>query len=189
MHAGGAFDSADEEDPLANETHIRVLDITERRPFGFEIQAISEPRLYIVRARVDKPGELTSSSRIELDDSRIGPISRLRFRDLSPVASDSIIDEIVSLIEADPERHLNFYNRANAISLKIHAFQLLSGIGSSKAQKMVQSRGGAGWMSFEEVDAACEIDSIRLLAERYHREMEDPSNNLRLLDLMIRTDD
>ena len=54
---------------------------------------------------------------------------------------------------------------------------------------MVQSRGSAGWMSFKEVDAACEIESIRLLAERYHREMEDPSNNLRLLDLMIRTDD
>jgi len=79
MHAGGAFDSADEEGPLANETHIRVLDITDRRPFGSELQAISEPRLYIIRARVHNPGELTTSSRIELGDSRIGPISRLRF--------------------------------------------------------------------------------------------------------------
>ena len=90
-------------------------------------------------------------------------------------------------IKDNSEIHLGFYNSANNISLKVHAFQLLPGIGKSKAQKMVQSRGMAGWMEFSEVDEACEIDSVRLLAERYLIEIEDPLNNRSILDHLIRS--
>ena len=52
---------------------------------------------------------------------------------------------------------------------------------------MVQSRGMAGWQDFSEVDEACEIDSVTLLAERYLIEIEDPLNNRSILDNLIRS--
>ena len=39
-------------DPFQNEARIRILDIQERRPVGHEVQCISEPSLFILRARV-----------------------------------------------------------------------------------------------------------------------------------------
>ena len=89
---------------------------------------------------------------------------------------------------ADLDRHIGFYNRANNLSLKFHAFQLLPGIGNSKAIQMVQARGLAGWSSFEEIDEACGIDSVRLLAERYLKEMRDVAQTPRLLDLLVRSE-
>ncbi|HIC49869.1 MAG TPA: DUF655 domain-containing protein, partial [Candidatus Poseidoniales archaeon] len=88
----------------------------------------------------------------------------------------------------DSERHLGFYNRANNLSLKMHAFQLLAGIGKAKALQMVQLRGMVGWSNFEKVDEACGIDSARLLAERYVKEMEDAAQSPRLLDLLVRSE-
>ena len=88
----------------------------------------------------------------------------------------------------DTERHISFYNSANAMSLKFHAFQLLPGIGNSKAQQMVRKRGMAGWESFDQVDEACGVESVRLLAERYVKEMEDVAQTPRLLDLLVRTE-
>ena len=51
---------------------------------------------------------------------------------------------------------------------------------------MVQKRGGSGWTSFEVVDDDCGIESVRLLAERYVKEMEDTAQTPRLLDLLVR---
>jgi hypothetical protein len=46
----------------------------------------------------------------------------------------------------------------------------------------------AGWSSFEEIDEACGIDSVRLLAERYLMEMRDVAQTPRLLDLLVRSE-
>ena len=72
------------------------------------------------------------------------------------------------------------------MSLKFHAFQLLPGIGNSKALQMVKERGVTGWNACDEVDEACGIESVRLLAERYVKEMEDVAQTPRLLDLLVR---
>ena len=46
----------------------------------------------------------------------------------------------------------------------------------------------AGWESFDQVDEACGVESVRLLAERYVKEMEDVAQTPRLLDLLVRTE-
>ena len=188
MYANTPSDSGDGPSSIfSSETHLRILDISERRPVGYEVHALTEPSLYLVRARViDKEG-ITSGSRLIVEENKVGPLSLLRYRDLSSNSEDIILDELMGTIKDNTEIHLGFYNRANNISLKVHAFQLLPGIGKSKAQKMVQSRGMAGWMDFSEVDEACEIDSVRLLAERYLIEIEDPLNNRSILDHLIRS--
>jgi predicted nucleic acid-binding OB-fold protein len=177
-----------EEGPLHHESSVLVLDVLDRIPSGFEIQGLSKPSMYLVRARiedetVDSPGE-----DIEISSGSLGPLSEIRFRDLTAEASNDLNDAIVDSINSDPERHLGFYNRANNLSLKYHAFQLLPGIGNSKAIQMVKERGASGWSSFEQIDKSCGIESVRLLAERYQGEMNDPSESPSLLELLVRSE-
>lgn len=176
------------DDPFYGEVRIRVLDLQERRPVGNEAQCISEPSLFLVRTRFAETSGASVGGSIDLPNESVGPLSEVRLRDLSSGASQELIPAICESIRSDPEKHLDFYNRANNLSLKFHAFQLLPGVGNSKALQMVKSRGMAGWGSFEEIDESCGIESVQLLAERYQKEMEDPAQTPRLLDLLVRSE-
>tara|TARA_B100000959_G_scaffold133608_1_gene140051 strand:+ start:7604 stop:8176 length:573 start_codon:yes stop_codon:yes gene_type:complete len=174
--------------PYDDETSVRVLDVQDRRPIGHELQCISEPSLYLVRVRASDISDMTVGGQITLPSNQIGPLSEVRLKDLSGSAQQELVPSLSSSISVNPDCHLAFYNSAGPMSLKFHAFQLLPGIGNSKAMQMVQARGMAGWSSFEEVDNVCGIDSIKLLAERYVKEMEDVAQTPRLLDLLVRSE-
>ena len=173
-------------DRFGKESRIRVLDVKKRRPIGHEIQCISEPSLFLLRSRLASPDEISVGEIIELPSEILGSFSELRLKDLSGSSQQELVSAISDSIMSDPERHLSFYNSAGPMSLKFHAFQLLPGIGNSKAIQMVQKRGQIGWSTFEEVDDACGIESVKLLSERYLKEMEDVAQTPRLLDLLVR---
>ena len=69
--------------PLASETHARVLDVLDRRPIGREIHALSEPSLYLVRARLNSDFSCEAGDHLDMESGNVGPLSQLRFRDLS----------------------------------------------------------------------------------------------------------
>ena len=183
-------DSKDTDDeginPLQEESRLRILDILERRPVGNEIQCISEPSLYLLRARVNDKEDLSVGGTIELPAENVGSLSEVRLKDLSGTSQQELAGALSNSIISDTDRHILFYNSAGPMSLKFHSFQLLSGIGNSKAIQMVQKRGIAGWQKFEDIDDDCGIESVKLLAERYVREMEDVAQTPRLLDLLVR---
>ena len=172
--------------PLQEESRLRILDILERRPVGNEIQCISEPSLYLLRARVNDKEDLSVGGTIELPAENVGSLSEVRLKDLSGTSQQELAGALSNSIISDTDRHILFYNSAGPMSLKFHSFQLLSGIGNSKAIQMVQKRGIAGWQKFEDIDDDCGIESVKLLAERYVREMEDVAQTPRLLDLLVR---
>ncbi|DAC35117.1 MAG TPA: DUF655 domain-containing protein [Candidatus Poseidoniales archaeon] len=177
----------EDEGPLLEETHVKVLEVLERRPSGHEVHAISEPGIYVVRARLIDASSCESGDRVEVEGDKIGPLSLLRYRDLSNESTNSLVDAIKEVINENPDGHLSFYNRANNISLKMHAFQLLPGIGKSTAQDWVQKRGPNGWIDLAEVSEKLGIDAVSLLAERYEKELIDPSEVPSLLELLVRT--
>jgi len=176
----------EEIDPFQEESRLRIIDILERRPIGHEIQCISEPSLYLLRARINGKEGISVGGTIEIPTENVGPLSEVRLKDLSGTSQQELAGALSESIISDTERHISFYNSAGPMSLKFHSFQLLSGIGNSKAIQMVQRRGIAGWQTFEDVDEACGIESVRLLAERYMKEMEDVAQTPRLLDLLVR---
>ena len=176
-----------DEDRLSGETSVLVLDILDRNPSGFELQGLSSPSMYLVRARIDDDKINSPGVNVETNSGSIGALSEIRFKDLTAQSSSSIIDAVLDSVNSDPDRHLGFYNRANNLSLKYHAFQLLPGIGNSKAMQMVKERGGSGWSDFGQIDKSCGIDSAKLLAERYVGEMQDPSESPSLLELLVRS--
>lgn len=185
------------QDPLEGETHARVLDHQPDAGGGL-IQAVTEQQLQLVKLRA-RPGQPTLAPG---DRLYVGPeeaqrtaisasLGMLRQRDLSARSQAEVADVISALLRDTPERVLAFYSRAGNLSLKMHAFQLLKGIGASKAREMVQAReqhGRAGWPDLDAVDADCHIDCTQLLAERFVEEMTDGNLEPRLLDLLIRTE-
>ncbi len=192
MQGGSDRDSRGGEDlPWGNETHCRVLSQEGSGEGGGVINCITENHLYLIKART-KPGcgNLSSGKKLALPEDESSEIAmvlgRGRFRELPNTAQLALVDVVKQILSDNPKPSLTFYNRAGPVSLKFHAFQLLPGVGPSKAKKMIQSRTSMGWFSFEEVDEACEIDSLQLISERLVEELEDPKMVPSLLQNVVR---
>ena len=173
--------------PFENETHVRILEVMQRRPTGYEVHGISEPGLYLVRARINDDFSCNNGDCVDAREGNIGPLSHIRHQDLSSESSSSLKDQIKHSITNNPDQHLNFFNRANSISLKMHAFQLLPKVGKSTAQDWVKKRGPNGWFDLEDVSKKLDVDAALLLAERYEMEIKDPSESPSLLELLVRS--
>jgi putative nucleotide binding protein len=177
-----------EEDPLADEVSCRILN----HEVGGLILGITEKRLQTIRIRPNSSAQIQEPGTIlALDDSTIinDVLGLIRYRNLSTNAQGSLPEVINLIIKDNPEPYLSFYNRAGNLSLKMHAFAILPGIGNKKALEMVDLRGRDGWEEFSKLDADCGIDGAKLLADRLAKEIADPHLEPRLVDLLLRQEE
>lgn len=181
-------------DPLLKVDWCRVIEHPEA---GGVIVVVTEPELHVIRLR-PKPnsGLQAIGARIfmGIDHSKREVVQDIlgfaRIRDLSNGASIELPIVIQQIIEDSPEVFVQqFFNRAGNLSLKMHAFELLSGVGSKKALEMVASRGRVGWESFAQLNEDCGINAAELLAKRFVSEIEDRSLEPRLIDLLLRQEE
>ena len=181
-------------DPLLKVEWCRVIEHPEA---GGVIVVVTEPALHVIRLR-PKPnsGLQAVGARIfmGIDHSKREVVQDIlgfaRIRDLSNGASTELPIIIQQIIEDSPDVFVQqFFNRAGNLSLKMHAFELLSGVGSKKALEMVASRGRVGWESFAQLNEDCGINAPELLAKRFVSEIEDRSLEPRLIDLLLRQEE
>jgi putative nucleotide binding protein len=193
MHGGGSRDNRGGDEPSwAHETLCRVLSQEGSGAGGGIIHCITEQHLLLIKARASPGcGVLTPGQKLELPTEEASEkialvLGKGRYRELPNQAQAAIVDVMKEILSENPKTCLEFYNRAGPVSLKYHAFQLLPGVGPRKATQMVKSRVSAGWMTFEEVDEACTIDSLQLIVERLVEELQDPKMVPSLLQNVVR---
>ena len=194
-HRGGQRrNSRDRPDPLLKVEWCRVIDHPET---DAAIVVVTEPALHVIRLR-PKP-----DSAIQMVGDRIymgidhtqrdvvqDVLGFARIRDLSNAASIELPIVIQQIIKESPDVFIQqFFNRAGNLSLKMHAFELLPGVGNKKAMEMVASRGRVGWENFAQLNEDCNINAAELLAKRFVSEIEDRGLQPRLLDLLLRQDE
>lgn len=188
---GHRRNNRDRADPLLTVEWCRVIDHPEA---DSAIVVVTEPALHVIRLR-PKPGAALQmvGARIYMgiDHSKREVVQDVlgfaRIRDLSNSANQEMPIVIQQIIEDSPEVFIQqFFNRAGNLSLKMHAFELLPGVGNKKAIEMVSSRGRVGWDSFAQLNEDCNINAAELLARRFVSEIEDRGLQPRLLDLLLR---
>jgi len=181
-------------DPLLKVEWCRVI---EHSSVGGVIVVVTEPALHIIRLRPK------TNSGIQMVGARLymgidhpkrevvqDILGFARIRDLSNSTTMELPVVIQQIIEDSPEVFIQqFFNRAGNLSLKMHAFELLAGVGNKKALEMVAKRGRAGWENFAQLDEDCGINSAELLAKRFVLEIEDRALIPRLIDLLLRQEE
>jgi predicted nucleic acid-binding OB-fold protein len=165
---------------LSGEWVIRIIDESPQGVAPGVTHAITEKGLYLIRYRGGSFGE-----RITVTDGE-GIVGLLRHRDLSSTVQGELVGTLTDIIKENPEVFLMFYNRGGPINRKMHAFQLLTGVGPSKAQDMVKKRGRAGWSDFKSIDEAAGFDTAEALAIRLNEELGDPGMLPNILNMLIR---
>ena len=176
--------------PLMEEEWARVIDHDQTRN---EIIAVSEAKMLLCRLK-PKAGitPLLTTARVYIgtDSQAREHIDQvLGMTNLGRVANHVKADLplVIQIFIEENEQHFikAFFNVAGNMSLKQHAFELLSGVGNKKAMQMVEARGSSGFESLSALNEACNIDAGELLAKRFLAELDDREMQPRLLDLLL----
>ena len=185
---------SDKPDPLESVEWCRVIDHPEA---GGALVVVTEPGLHVIRLRPKQNADLQpAGARVYMgkDSAKSEIVQEIlgfaRIRDISNRASAELPVVIQQIIVDSPEVFIqDFFNRAGNLSLKMHAFELLPGVGNKKAMDMVQKRGRVGWENFATLDEDCAINASELLAKRFVSEIEDRGLQPRLIDLLLRKEE
>lgn len=176
--------------PLMEEEWARVIDHDQTRN---EIIAVSEAKMLLCRLKPKAgitPLHTTARVYIGTDSQAREHIDQvLGMTNLGRVANHVKADLplVIQIFIEENEQHFikAFFNVAGNMSLKQHAFELLSGVGNKKAMQMVEARGSSGFESLNALNEACNIDAGELLAKRFLAELDDREMQPRLLDLLL----
>ena len=165
-----------------HETHLAVLtvlppettDETDHR-----IHGIGTDRFTLLEGTLTEDATVVPGDRVALTDDEQGPhaavTQRLTYETLSQDAQDRLKATVESIITANEQRFVEYYNDAQPISLRRHQLDLLPGIAESRRETILRQRKRRPFADFD--DLAARIEQLRephtILAERVLTELQD----------------
>lgn len=108
-----------------------------------------------------KPGKIISTPR--------DPIT---YRDLTNIARDTLRDAVRQIVKEREDLFVEFFNVAAPINIRLHAIELLRGVGKKTLKNLLRKREEKPFTSYDEVKRVLKIDPAEAIAERLLREIE-----------------
>lgn len=82
---------------------------------------------------------------------------RIGYDELTPVAQDELPAVLEIIVDRDPARFLEFFNSAGPITTRMHALELLPGIGKKGMWRVLEERKRSPFKSFEDLQQRTHI--------------------------------
>ena len=103
---------------------------------------------------LDPDVKVTIGDRLAFDpaDEAVRRSRNVEFEDLSGAARSELEYAVEEVIDADERRFVDFFNDAQAITTRLHALNLLTGIGKKLRNDILDERKRGPFESFEDLD-------------------------------------
>ncbi len=107
-----------------------------------------------------------------LERVELGPHSKVRkpvritYDDLTSVARTNLEEAIKRILKENEEAFVRFFNIAEPVNIRLHALELLPGIGKKTMRHILEEREKKMFESFEDIKKRAKIDPVKILAER-----------------------
>jgi putative nucleotide binding protein len=152
----------------------------QKQPLAYAV-SVDEFRLYELVCAED--GGISIGDHVALTTD--GPIDRyhqIDYEDLSGGAQSELEYAIEDVIDADTQRFVDFYNDARPITTRLHALNLLPGIGKKLRNNVLDTRKRRPFESFADIEARVEglHDPRDVLAERILEEITEDDLKYRI---------
>ena len=98
--------------------------------------------------------------------------AEIEYNDLTTVARD-MLPQILEVIVRKNERvFVEFFNIADAITIRMHSLELLPGIGKKTLMRILEAREQKPFESFEDIQERAKIDPVKVIIERIVSELQ-----------------
>jgi putative nucleotide binding protein len=124
----------------------------QKQPVAFVV-GVDDFRLFELAVAED--GDVSIGDRLAVTgdrDPRVDSVRRIGYDDLTGGARSELEYAITELIEDEERRFVDFYNDAQAITTRLHALNLLPGIGKKLRNNILDERKRGPFESFEDLE-------------------------------------
>jgi putative nucleotide binding protein len=147
------------------------------------IQAIGEDRLTLLEILAASSSEFRPGERIPIGkENRVKIVSvlgKLDFSELSNEARNELEPVLEQMIGQNESKYIAYFNELQPITPRLHALELIPGIGKTFMKQIVNQREKKKFESFEELERRIGLrEPIRLIAKRIVEELSGGSRIL-----------
>ena len=179
----GHFSQAEHSRPRKYEEYAYVLDftprgksITVRGREGVIIQAIGEERLTLLELLGIPNATVEIGERLYIGRETREKVSsvrgRLEYNDISQSAKNELANIIEKVVIANEKRFVNYINNAQPITPRIHALELIPGIGKTYMMTIIKERDKKKFETFSDLQNRVGLrDPAKLVAKRIIEEI------------------
>jgi putative nucleotide binding protein len=160
------------------EEYAYVLDFTQRAKSttvrgreGMIIQAIGEERLTLLELLGSQNMSIDVAERVYIGregrDKVMSVLGRLEYNSISQSAKNELPSIIEKIVIANQKRFINYINAAQPITPRIHALELIPGIGKTYMMTIIRERDRKKFESFAEIQQRVGLrDPAKLITKR-----------------------
>ena len=181
--ATGQYTHGDHSQARKYEEHAYVLDftprgksITVRGREGVMIQAIGEERLTLLELLGVANATVEVGDRLYIGREGREKVSsvlgRLEYNDISQSAKNELPNIVEKIVIANEKRFVNYVNMSQPITPRIHALELIPGIGKTYMMTIIKERDKRKFENFADLQTRVGLrDPGKLIAKRIIEEI------------------
>ena len=149
----------------------RAKSATVRGREGMIIQAIGEERLTLLELLGSQNMSIDVAERVYIGregrDKVLSVLGRLEYNSISQSAKNELPSIIEKIVIANQKRFIDYINAAQPITPRIHALELIPGIGKTYMMTIIRERDRKKFESFAEIQQRVGLrDPAKLIAKR-----------------------
>ena len=164
--------------PRKYEEYAYILDFTQRGKSttvrgreGIIIQAIGEERLTLLELLGFENMNFDVGERVYIGregrDKVMSVLGRLEYNLISQSAKNDLINIVEKIVTTNEKRFIDYINTAQPITPRIHALELIPGIGKTYMMTIIKERDKKKFESFTDIQNRVGLrDPAKLLAKR-----------------------
>ena len=144
------------------------------------VQAIGEERLTLLEILAADNANFVSGEKIaigkEKRDKDVSVIGKLNYEELTPESKNEIPNVLEKLIKANEQTFVAFFNDLQPITPRLHALELIPGIGKTIMRQIIRERERKPFENFEDLEKRIGIrDPAKLISKRMVEELSGSS--------------
>ncbi len=181
--AAGHYSHGEHGQPRKYEEYAYVLDftprgksITVRGREGVIIQAIGEERLTLLELLGVQNANVEIGERLYIGregrDKVASVLGRLEYNDISQAAKNELPTIVEKIVVANEKRFVEYMNMSQPITPRIHALELIPGIGKTYMMTIIKERDKKKFENFADLQSRVGLrDPAKLVAKRIIEEI------------------
>ena len=135
------------------------------------VQVIGETYFTLLEAEVRAGAPVNLHERVYIGKDRREKINRIigriGYNDLTANAKAEVLSVLEELIASQEQRFVGFFNNSQAITPRMHALELLPGIGKKSMWQIINAREKKAFTSFRDIQERTSVgDPIKVIAKR-----------------------
>lgn len=173
--------------PAKREEEAVVLDFlqngyaTDPRPLHLKdpiAQALGTDRFTLLELVPKKEAGLQPRAKVYIGEKKRDEIhhvnGRIKAEKLTATAQSELPHAVKAIIEANPARFVEFYNKAQPLSIRTHSLELLPGVGKKHMNEILEARRDKDFESFDDIRTRVKLitDPEKLIINRIVSEIK-----------------